>query len=80
MDNDGNAMSGLIGPIHELGASILDIPTADLKFNFDSGLSNYQLQFSMDFPSVVESALVSTVHHLTQSAENEFGHRKVLAI
>ena len=38
MDNDGNAMSGLVGPIHELwGINSSTYPTVDLKFNFDSG-------------------------------------------
>ena len=38
MDNDGNTMSGLVGPIHELwNINSSAYPTVDLKFNFDSG-------------------------------------------
>ena len=36
--NDGNPMTGLVGPIHELwGINSSTYPTVDLKFNFDSG-------------------------------------------
>ena len=38
VDNDGNVMSGLVGPIHELWSiNSSTYPTVDLKFNFDSG-------------------------------------------
>jgi len=37
-DNNGDAMSGLIGPTHELwGINSSTYPTIDFKFNFDSG-------------------------------------------
>ena len=38
VDNDGEVMSGLVGPIHELWEiNSSTYPTIDLKFNFDSG-------------------------------------------
>ena len=38
VDEDGNSMTGLVGPIHELwGINSSTYPSIDLKFNFDSG-------------------------------------------